>query len=292
MVGVIIAVSRSFGARRGEKKPSARDSWLVENGYVDDRGRPSFAAYTRSWRWTRRRRTYYRRHPRVCFVCDATADVGLHHRSYRNVGEEPDDDLVPLCGRCADLRHWHDVSLVDGHVELRLLRELEGTTGLKRLHDRYVEERRARPQRERRTTWKQDRLAARRQADQDQKRAHIRAKYGPLGKPAPVVVRNADGDVVAIKDQGAFRPMSEKLDEGARALGYAGYADYLQSPHWRELRRMVLERDEHRCRRCGSPKHLQVHHRFYTRLGTEPLGALVTLCGRCHRRIHRGKATR
>lgn len=74
-----------------------------------------------------------------------------------------------------------------------------------------------------------------------------------------------------------------------RRIVYQGtYADYLQTPHWRRCREMALARDGHRCRRCGSPYALQVHHLSYAYPWHEHehLEVLETLCRRCHASHH------
>jgi len=56
------------------------------------------------------------------------------------------------------------------------------------------------------------------------------------------------------------------------------------------VRRTVLARDHHRCRAagCGSAHFLAVHHRIpRTAGGTNAPDNLVTLCGNCHRTVHR-----
>ena len=50
------------------------------------------------------------------------------------------------------------------------------------------------------------------------------------------------------------------------------------------LREKVLERDRYRCRACGGRGRLVVHHRA----SSNSSALLVTLCIRCHTRIHRG----
>lgn len=57
-------------------------------------------------------------------------------------------------------------------------------------------------------------------------------------------------------------------------------------------RKVVLERDGHQCRLCGSPEHLQVHHikewKYYEHLRTDPNNG-ITLCADCHlNTIHQG----
>lgn len=66
---------------------------------------------------------------------------------------------------------------------------------------------------------------------------------------------------------------------------------------WFEIRKLVLERDNYRCRAlvlrdgkyvpCNSTENLEVHHRVPLSKGgkTTPLN-LITLCGRCHEARH------
>ena len=58
-----------------------------------------YRAYIRSDEWQQRKDAYYATHKRACAVCGRHANVILHHMHYRNVGHEPDEDLVPLCYR-------------------------------------------------------------------------------------------------------------------------------------------------------------------------------------------------
>jgi 5-methylcytosine-specific restriction endonuclease McrA len=64
------------------------------------------------------------------------------------------------------------------------------------------------------------------------------------------------------------------------------YQFYLQSDHWKEVRRDALMRADHRCQLCNSETDLEVHHRTYARLGWEDEGDLIALCRDCHRRHH------
>ncbi|MCL6611200.1 MAG: HNH endonuclease [Peptococcaceae bacterium] len=50
----------------------------------------------------------------------------------------------------------------------------------------------------------------------------------------------------------------------------------------------VIERDNYRCRGCGTTRHLEIHHIiFRSQGGTDEISNLVTLCRRCHQRAHR-----
>lgn len=52
---------------------------------------------------------------------------------------------------------------------------------------------------------------------------------------------------------------------------------------WRRLRRLVLDRDGWRCRKCGRAGRLEVDHaRPLFRGGGDELANLQSLCRRCH----------
>lgn len=74
------------------------------------------------------------------------------------------------------------------------------------------------------------------------------------------------------------------------------YREYLESPEWRRLRDLAIERAGGRCQMCNvAPPRFHVHHRTYERLGHERVEDLTALCPRCHRRYHqpmRGPNTR
>ena len=64
-------------------------------------------------------------------------------------------------------------------------------------------------------------------------------------------------------------------------------AKYLRSDEWAHKRSLVLERDNHQCKKCGSTRSLQVHHLSgYSQLPKEPIACLVTLCSKCHQKQH------
>ncbi len=65
------------------------------------------------------------------------------------------------------------------------------------------------------------------------------------------------------------------------------YAEYLQSPEWRERRQQALDWARNACQLCNSPQEpLHVHHRTYDRLGAELPADMVVLCEECHCLIH------
>jgi 5-methylcytosine-specific restriction endonuclease McrA len=73
-----------------------------------------------------------------------------------------------------------------------------------------------------------------------------------------------------------------------REVAPAGYAEYIQSGAWQQVRRRFcasrLPKDCYCCARDDGPKDL--HHRTYKNLGHENLRDLVPLCRDCHNRVH------
>ena len=56
---------------------------------------------------------------------------------------------------------------------------------------------------------------------------------------------------------------------------------------YRRLMKRVLERDGWRCRKCGTLKDLQDHHKIrLSHQGHDALANLVTLCAYCHMEEH------
>jgi hypothetical protein len=74
-----------------------------------------------------------------------------------------------------------------------------------------------------------------------------------------------------------------------RDLGGMPYADYLQTPEWKDVRRFALVRANGRCQACNASVRLQVHHRTYARRGHELLDDVTVLCGGCHKAFHENR---
>lgn len=75
----------------------------------------------------------------------------------------------------------------------------------------------------------------------------------------------------------------------------AEYNTLLKSPKWFEKRKIILARDNNKCRYCGATSDLHVHHRQYhaiKRTGKLQLPwkyenkYLITLCYKCHSAGH------
>lgn len=75
------------------------------------------------------------------------------------------------------------------------------------------------------------------------------------------------------------------------------YEDLLKCKEWREKRQKILNRDNNKCVYCGEVHNLQVHHKYYSKYPNGfrvspwnyPDDALITLCDRCHKKVHNKK---
>jgi hypothetical protein len=64
-------------------------------------------------------------------------------------------------------------------------------------------------------------------------------------------------------------------------------ADREADAHWRKVRTQVLIRDHYRCRCCGTPEKIDVHHiRFRSRGGTDSTNNCAAMCRVCHGELH------
>ncbi len=62
--------------------------------------------------------------------------------------------------------------------------------------------------------------------------------------------------------------------------------EYLKSDQWQHLRKVVLDRNNHKCMLCPNTTKLNVHHITYQNLFNEKLYQLKTLCSDCHTNLH------
>lgn len=66
-------------------------------------------------------------------------------------------------------------------------------------------------------------------------------------------------------------------------------ANYLQSPEWKEKRRLVLIRDKFICQSCRRNNATDAHHLTYEMIYNEPLFHLIAVCRNCHQAIEEVK---
>ena len=81
------------------------------------------------------------------------------------------------------------------------------------------------------------------------------------------------------------RPIELK---GLRCCRLCCYRKYDSLRWFGGLRELILKRDRFRCRACGSARRLVVHHRYERNASS----LLITLCIRCHVRLHHSRRFR
>lgn len=84
----------------------------------------------------------------------------------------------------------------------------------------------------------------------------------------------------------------EKKKKDQKSKEYLEYQRYIRSREFKEIRKLVLERDNYECQICkadGNKRRLTVHHKTYDHLFNEKehLDDLITLCNVCHSAIHK-----
>lgn len=67
------------------------------------------------------------------------------------------------------------------------------------------------------------------------------------------------------------------------------YNHFLKSSYWKNISKLIIKRDHHKCTKCGGKEYLQAHHLTYEHHFNEHnhLKDLVTLCKYCHSEIHK-----
>lgn len=87
------------------------------------------------------------------------------------------------------------------------------------------------------------------------------------------------------KNKGRHELFNKKNDRW-----FSDYNKYLETPYWKNIRQLVLKRDNYLCQCCLSGYATQVHHKSYEFVdfnGNEPCFDLVAICTPCHERLHK-----
>jgi hypothetical protein len=72
-------------------------------------------------------------------------------------------------------------------------------------------------------------------------------------------------------------------------IGYEYYEEYLRSAEWLKKRNLVLNRDDFVCQACLEEPATEVHHQTYDQIFDEFLFDLISVCRKCHERLHSKK---
>ena len=99
----------------------------------------------------------------------------------------------------------------------------------------------------------------------------------------------------SIKSQSLTKECPERKSNSKNIINKdLSYEDLLKCKEWRGKRQKILNRDNNKCVYCGEVHNLQVHHKYYSKYPNGfrvspwnyPDDALITLCDRCHKKVH------
>lgn len=85
--------------------------------------RLTYTTYINSRAWEKRRNLYWQSFGKRCAACDTHSYVQLHHMSYKQLGNEPDNHLIALCQ--AHHKQYHDENGVQRHMVRKTLAFVE-----------------------------------------------------------------------------------------------------------------------------------------------------------------------
>jgi hypothetical protein len=82
-----------------------------------------------------------------------------------------------------------------------------------------------------------------------------------------------------------YHAQSNGLLGQSSMIGEKFINDFIDNlPTWKSMKKIIFERDQNKCTRCGSKKYLEAHHLKQVRFGGLPSEKnLVTLCRSCHK---------
>lgn len=103
--------------------------------------------------------------------------------------------------------------------------------------------------------------------------------------PSKRRMTRAEGSVRPQPAPNHIRERRQARRKRLRALGYADYADYLRSSHWKRLKLEYRASNLPQECVCGEAD-VHLHHLTYERIGAERLSDLTPLCGPCHSMVH------
>lgn len=113
--------------------------------------------------------------------------------------------------------------------------------------------------------------------------------YPDLCHPVDTDLRRAWSHERTVRQERLRAEYQERARSANIVLEYqiwAEYNSYINSAEWRVKRDLVLKRDNYVCQGCLQSKAVHVHHLTYVHLGCELLFELVSVCRKCHERIH------
>lgn len=101
---------------------------------------------------------------------------------------------------------------------------------------------------------------------------------------------NDDGNRIYIVDDERYITENKDIPDNnttdLQELKTMPYKEYLQTAHWKNVRKQALFRAKYKCSLCGKKGKLNVHHNTYENRGGEKDEDLIVLCQDCHGKFH------
>lgn len=64
-----------------------------------------YKEYLKTPHWRKTRNKALKHYGKHCYLCGSTEHIVIHHNSYKNIGHEKMEDLIPLCNKCHAIYH-------------------------------------------------------------------------------------------------------------------------------------------------------------------------------------------
>jgi len=110
-----------------------------------------------------------------------------------------------------------------------------------------------------------------------------------ITKPEEHFEAASGSEIVEMNKDPSLVPLAKTTTDDSKK---SPYNKCTRSKHWRRTRAEALKYYGEMCVLCGSKIGIEVHHRTYTRRGSELMQDLIVLCEKCHRRFHASSRTR
>lgn len=97
---------------------------------------------------------------------------------------------------------------------------------------------------------------------------------------------------IKVRSQGESLSLSGAVSKENNPAWKGGVADWDYSDDWKRIAKSIRDRDKWTCQHCGEQRkrwgvNLHVHHIDGNKLNNNP-NNLISLCAKCHRRVHSG----
>lgn len=90
---------------REEPERGGMDGSSRDDARCDSMRQMPYKDYLQTSFWQLIREWIIEKRGAKCQICNSTENINVHHRSYENLGDEREEDLVVLCQSCHEIFH-------------------------------------------------------------------------------------------------------------------------------------------------------------------------------------------